>query len=334
MNRPDFAKYFLSFPSYLKEDGYADNSKAAYREAVIKVIHFMEDRKSINRADLRMKDLTREIIVECLDWILKNEECKANTRNYRLAGFKKFFEHAADENPDYTYVYQRIRSIKKIRTRNAERRPMTTDEITLLLSQPDLSTSKGRRDRVLLLLMYETAGRVQEIADLTPNCLRLNEAPTVVLEGKGKKWRPVWISPELADELRKYLSENGLDDIERGSQPLFSCGGKKLTRQAIYKRVKKYLVQAKEKNSLFDIEGLSCHTLRHSRATHWGEEGMSIFIISLLLGHSTEQATTIYAKVSEKQKREAIEKAHKDVRPNEQPKWKKGFDLVSVARRL
>ncbi|BBO79846.1 hypothetical protein DSCO28_04120 [Desulfosarcina ovata subsp. sediminis] len=51
----------------------------------------------------------------------------------------------------------------------------------LLLSQPDTSTPKGRRDHALLVLLYDTAARVQEIIDLRVRDVRLEQPATVTL---------------------------------------------------------------------------------------------------------------------------------------------------------
>jgi integrase/recombinase XerD len=335
MKQADFAKHLFGFPKYLEEEGFSKNTRESYCDAIVKLILFMEKVKGVGRADLSLKDLKKDIVIEFLDWIIKNEKCAINTRNYRLAAIKKFFEYSSEEDPFYTYEYQKIRDIKKKRTHNAERRAMSEEEMALLLKEPDTTTLIGRRDYVLITLMYYTAARVQEIANLTPTSLRLNGSPVVELFGKGGKSRIVEIPPDVADMLRNYLKENDFEEKNAQNKFLFSGPkGKMLTRQSIYLRIKKYLRKANEKNPEFDILGLSCHTLRHSRATHWSERQMPPVLISYLLGHADETTTMIYTKISMKARQQAFEKIQNDESTREAPLWVPGFDLISRLRRL
>lgn len=71
---------------------------------------------------------------------------------------------------------------------------LTTEGVQALLEQPDLSTRKGRRDFILMGLLYDSGARVQEIINLTPENIRLGETTTVKLHGKGNKIRVVPLS--------------------------------------------------------------------------------------------------------------------------------------------
>ena len=183
--------------------------------------------------------------------------------------------------------------------------------------------------------MYDSAARVQEIADLKPSSLKLNESPTVELIGKGNKTRIVPISQPVVQYLKNYLKENCIDSYESRSKPLFpNAKFNKLTRNAIYLMMKKYLLMAKGINPIFDINGLSCHSTRHSKATHLSEGGMPMLYISSILGHTYASTSAVYTKVNMKQKREAFAKASRNVTPQETPKWKTGLDIISFVKQL
>jgi integrase/recombinase XerD len=68
--------------------------------------------------------------------------------------------------------------------------------------------------------------------------------------------------------------------------------------------------------------------LRHSKAMHLLQAGVNLIYIRDILGHSSIQATEIYAKTDSKQKREAIEKAYTNVTPKEAPLWQTNGDLL------
>ncbi len=183
--------------------------------------------------------------------------------------------------------------------------------------------------------MYYSGARVQEIATLTPASFRFNGAPVVKLFGKGGKSRYVEIPQNVAELLKNYLKEVGLNERDAQDKLLFpGSSGKMLKRQSIYLRIKKYLKAANKKNPEFDITELSCHTLRRSKATHWSEHGMHPLVISYLLGHSQLSTTMVYTKVTMKQIREAFAKAEDNEAQQETPMWGPGFDVVSAFRRL
>jgi site-specific recombinase XerD len=73
------------------------------------------------------------------------------------------------------------------------------------------------------------------------------------------------------------------------------------------KRLKLYAERAHFKCSEVPLD-MHVHVLRHSRATHWRENGLNLVEIMELLGHSSYQSTLIYQTVTDQQKREAIEK--------------------------
>lgn len=118
-------------------------------------------------------------------------------------------------------VYQGKKNIKK----NVNY--LTVDGIQLLLQQPDQSTKKGRRDLVMLSLMYDCAARVQEIIDLTPAMIRLTKPYTIKIIGKGNKPRIVPLMEKQVIHLKRYLVENKLLESHANFSPLFPIAAMK-----------------------------------------------------------------------------------------------------------
>lgn len=90
------------------------------------------------------------------------------------------------------------------------------------MEQPDISTPKGRRDLAMLLLLYDSAARVQELCDLRICDIRIDSLPVVHLLGKGRKSRDVPLTKPCAQVLRQYICENHLDIPERRNDQLFT----------------------------------------------------------------------------------------------------------------
>ena len=291
-------------------------------------IEFMEQKKKINVKKLWLKSITKESVVEFLNWLQIERKCSNSTRNTRLAAIHSFFQYLQYESVESLNECQRIMSVKFKKNTKSTVSYLTIDGVTLLLKQPDISTKQGRRNLALLSLMYDTGARVQEIADLTPSMIRLDKPSTIKIIGKGNKARIVPMLESQVELLRKYIEENKLDASHTNMYPLFSnYQQKKLTRAGIAHILIKYVSMARLENPHLIPERISCHSLRHSKAMHLLQAGVPLVYIRDILGHVSIQTTEIYARVDSKQKREAIEKAYVSVTNKEEPKWEQNTDL-------
>lgn len=199
---------------------------------------------------------------------------------------------------------------------------LTVDAIKVLLKQPDICTSKGRRDLALLSLMYDTGARVQEIIDLKPSNLRLDKLSTIRIVGKGNKARIVPMLNDQVKLLKPYLTEQGLIQVSNNEHPLFfNNRGEKLTRAGVNYILGKYLAMAKRNSDIYLPDKISCHVLRHSKAMHLLQAGVNLVYIRNILGHVSVQTTEIYARADSRAKREAIERAYLPVMPEKVPVW-------------
>lgn len=110
--------------------------------------------------------------------------CDITTRNQRLAAIHSFFRYLQIELPQHLEHCQRILKIPHKRGSSDSMNYISRECVRCLLAQPDVSNLSGRRDAVLLSLLYDTGGRVQEIADLKVSDIRLPMPITVKLSGK------------------------------------------------------------------------------------------------------------------------------------------------------
>lgn len=330
----DFAKYLTRFLSeYLPvERNMSSNTIASYRDTFVLFVNYMKDVKHIGLDTLSLKDISKYVVVDFLQWL---NDCRSNsisTRNNRLAAIHSFIQYLQYENITNLQEWQNILSIKNKKTTNKEFSYLSIDAIKLLLRQPDISTLYGRRDLTLLTLMYDTGARVQEIIDLTPNSIRINDTPyTIRIVGKGRKSRIQPIMKEQVPLLKHYMEENRLLGYEKQTFPLFFNNRReKFTRAGITYLLKKYVAAAKTENKKLFPETISCHSLRHSKAMHLLQAGVNIVYIRDFLGHSSIQTTEIYARADSKQKREALEKVYVNLSPEipQKAEWEQNNDLL------
>jgi integrase/recombinase XerD len=160
------------------------------------------------------------------------------------------------------------------------------------------------RDRVLLLFLYNTGARVQEVADLRIENLTLEEPSYVRLRGKGGKWRqcPLW--QETAEQLALLLKQRRTSDSDA---PVFAfASGHALTRFGIYKRVRHLAADVETAGSVTNAHRVTPHVWRHTAAVHLLEAGVDINVIRGWMGHVSLNTTNRYAEITMRMKTEAM----------------------------
>jgi Site-specific recombinase XerD len=331
MRPTDFSYYLTSYlTKYLPDElGASPNTIASYRDTYMLFLTYLRDIHKIPAEKLCLKDINKNHVKAFLDWIETERNCSVQTRNVRLAAIHSYFKYLQYENPDNLLEWQRILSIPVKKGEKGTLNYMTLDGVKLLLEMPDQNTANGRRDLALLSLMYDTAARVQEVIDLTPAMVHLEQPGIIKLIGKGQKARIVPLMESQLRILRQYMEEKNLLEPYANQYPLFSNKRhEKLTRAGVGYILGKYIQLAREKNPSLIPEKFTCHCLRHSKSMHMLQAGVNLVYIRDILGHCSIQTTEIYARADSKQKREAIEKAYTEVIPKEQPQWQTNRDLL------
>lgn len=331
MKPTDFAFYLTNFfTKYLPgECGVSPNTVSSYRDTFLLFLAYVRDEKGKAVERLQLKDINKELITNFLDWIETGRKCSTSTRNIRLTAIHSFFRYLQYEYPDFLLEWQKILAIPVKKGERGTLNYMSLEGIELLLRMPDQRTKSGRRDLALLSLMYDTAARVQEIADLTPAMVHLSKPSTIRLIGKSNKARIVPLMDKQVDILKRYMTENKLNAPYANQYPLFSNNrNEKLTRAGIGYILVKYVAMARTEDASLIPRKFSCHCMRHSKAMHMLQSGINLVYIRDILGHVSVQTTEIYARADSRKKREAIEQAYIDVTPDAKPQWEGNQGLI------
>ena len=261
----DFAKHLTGFlVKYLAgERNASPNTICSYRDTFMQLIFFMKKIKGVDAQHLKLDLLSRETIVDFLDWVQQERKCGNATRNYRLAAIHSFFSYLQYECPERIYQWQRVLSIKVQKQEKKNVNYLTLEGIKLILAQVDTANARGRRNLAMLALMYDSGARVQELIDLRPSSIRL-EAPYIVkLTGKGRKERVVPLQDEQTFLLKAYMDENKMLEPHYNQHPLFfNCWRKKLTRSGVNYILNAYSDMARKVNPALVPETISCHVFR------------------------------------------------------------------------
>lgn len=337
MNPTCFARYMSKYlTEYLPGiQGVSYNTIASKRDAYILLLKYLDDAQNIKAEDVDIPLLSRETIIKYLEWLEKSRGSSVSTRNIRLAAIKSLFSYIQTQTPDYIYQCQQILSIPRKKEPGHTLEYLTVEGIKSVLDAVEASSRTGLRDLTLLSLMYDSAARVQEIADLSVNDFRAEKPSTLRLTGKGSKTRIVPLMSTTSDLVSKYISIYHPSYRGEYNVPLFSNRKKeKLTRAGIAYILKKYVKIAREKQPDLIPETISPHGLRHSKSMHMLQAGVPLIYIRDFLGHSEISTTEIYARCDSEQKRKAIENTCPSITKSETPMWQKDTSLLGWLQSL
>jgi site-specific recombinase XerD len=324
MTKYGFGTFFSAIHDYIEvylpdQRNLSRHTIDSYRETLNQLVDFVEDFDKVPLLDVTFEMLTAETVTAFLDSLESERGNAVSSRNTRLAAVKAFAKYAADRNIAYTAIREEL---KKVTTKKPNKvdtiEYMSMDAITAIVEQTDLSAPLGLRDRTMLILLYDTGARVQELVGIKLKDLRFGKQPTVTVLGKRNKVRTIPIMERTIQYLKKYLLEyhDGVPSVS--DAPLFysETHGE---RYALSDRRVRYLLKDYGDKARLHCpevpENVHPHMIRHSRAMHLYQNGMDLTLVSEWLGHAQLETTKIYAHADTEHKRTAIAKATPDSSP-------------------
>jgi site-specific recombinase XerD len=281
--------------------GLRPASVRSYRDTVRLLLVFVAADKGCKITRLTLDDLTFERVARFLRHLEQERGNHIRTRNQRLAALHTLFEYLASRAPEMLGVCQQVAAIPMKRVAPAETRFLERDEVETLLAGLPHDGPLALRDRALLVFLYNTGARVQEVADLRVGHLDLGEHPLARLHGKGDKWRtcPLWHqTAELLGLLLNSPSPSPTPDTA-----VFSAHGRPLTRFGIYKVVRRHASGLDDPRT---ERRVSPHIFRHTAAVHLLEAGVEVNVIRGWLGHADLSTTNRYAEINTQTKQAAL----------------------------
>lgn len=316
MSKPDFADYVhMFFLKYLPlQRGLSKNTISSYSYAVMLFYEYCKTLRNIRQDKLILEKIDKSLVEDFCLWLEIEKNNSASTRNQRLAAIHALFLYIQSETIEQTARCRDILAIPIKKTPTMPPTYLTVEETTLLFTMPDTGCKQGRRDLALLLVLYDSGARAQELIDLRAGDITFGRQTTVKLFGKGGKTRNVPIMPETAKILKGYIKEN---KIEQSDQPLFiNRSNAKLTDMGITYILKKYVALAKKANPQMFKDPVSPHLMRRTKGSHLIQGGVNIYYVRDFLGHSSVVTTERYARNNPEVIRKAIAKASENVSPN------------------
>lgn len=298
-----FAKAKTDFLEYLEiEQNRSQKTIRNYDHYLTRLIDFA--------GEIKVSDINPELIRKWRLWLNRlgtntSDELQKNTQNYHLIALRSFLKYCARRDIPALPADK----VELARTVRKQVTFLNPEELERLFAQPKLDTMPGLRDRAILELLFSSGLRVSELVGLDRDHVNLRRREFTV-RGKGQKDRPIFISPEAASWLERYLNER-----QDTAKPLFArYSGQKqvdlsgnyhrLTARSVQRMVSRYALLAGI------TKHVSPHTLRHSFATDLLMNGADLRSVQALLGHSNISTTQIYTHVTDPHLKAVHEKFH------------------------
>ena len=283
----------------------------AYRAGLECYLRFLAEERSVQRRDVSFDHFGRAWVRDYATWMRETRRYAPKTAALRLTAVKSFLRYAGEADLTLTSLWEQAATV----TVPAEpRRPveyLVKPATRAVLAAHRGQTPKSRRNRMMLILLYDSAARVSELTGTLVGDLRFGDAPFTVLRGKGGKTRNMPLMRETVEHLGVYLDE--FHPARDPSQPLFYSNKNRRPGALSPDTVSRILNQAAAaaRQTCPEVpDRVHCHLLRKTRAMDLYQDGVPLALIMQMLGHESMSTTsTFYAFATQQMMADAIKAA-------------------------
>lgn len=293
----------INFDSFLQYLQYEKRGSAltvsAYRLDLQQFFTFVEETQDIDD----LEKVTADIIRAWTLTLLEDNGISARSVNRKISSLKAFFKYEAQQqhithNPTLALQAPKFKSKLPEYVEQGDMKQLFNDDLFA-------DDFEGKRDRLILEVLYATGIRLSEMLNLHRNDVDLGGRTLKVL-GKRNKERIIPFGDKLHELLTSYFDfyENNIADGNGNYYIFVTAKGEKLYPKAVYRIVHKYL------EMVTTISKKSPHIIRHTFATHLLNNGADLNAIKAILGHSSLAATQVYTHNSIEQLKSIYKQAH------------------------
>lgn len=298
---------------------FSPKTVKTYKQSFRQLIFYFKSVHNVRFDQIDLSYFTRNNIYDFLIWLQEYKSNKYSTINLRLSAIKSFLKFCSEEDFELTSNYLEISSIRAFKNLKVNRvEYLTQNQLKILFTIPDVSNRLDRRNRFMMIFIYETGCRLQEALDLKiSSIIFCDKIIKIRITGKGGKIRYIPLLGDTIQHLQSYIDEfhskQNSDDflfytIHRNQHTQMQPG-------TVHYFLKKYCKIACEVNRNFPLN-LHAHMLRHSIAMGMYKSGVPISYIKDFLGHSSIETTSIYAYADEETIAGALETVNNDLLKN------------------
>lgn len=283
----------------------------SHRDAAIFFLGLTTGMRAVDVVDLRLANIDWDNETIFFQQSKTGNAVSTRTINLRITSIRSFLKYCGQEDFELRGIYESVCQIQKLKEEKHPILYLQPEATAAILSAYDMNTQKHRRNRMILILLYDTGARVQELADLDIESLHLDVPnPYISIIGKGRKRRNVPIMRKTVAHLNSYLKE--FHPSEQ-SAPLFYSmrDGKphRLSTDSISLVVGTAAKMARETCNAVP-ENVHCHLFRKTKAMDLYKNGIPLPFIMQLLGHESMSTTSgFYAFATLEMMSDAINKS-------------------------
>ncbi|MGN7158190.1 tyrosine-type recombinase/integrase [Dietzia cercidiphylli] len=302
----------------------------SYKTALNALLDYLRQTRGLQVGEVSFEALDHAALTGFGIWLLETKQLAPSSVNQRVAAIKSFLSYCAGEDPALVALWLDAKRIRPVRT--SDRAPDALDmaAVEALIRTPGQDTPRGLRDTTIIVLLFDTAARIQELLDLTPADIETDAGQgRVTLTGKGRKTRTVPIMDTTAGHLDQYLAAFHPDARDSATPFFFTTrAGQRhqMSQDNISYLLNKHAAAARERCPGIP-DRIHAHQLRHARAMQMLRAGVPLPHIKEFLGHANIATTSIYATADNKMVRDAIQKAASST-PDPVALWKGDDDLI------
>jgi len=325
MKTKDFDKLFFSktrdfLDEYLLlQCSRSEHTVKSYRDALTifrrYVIH-----KGFSMKTFTFEECTRDFLLGFMEY-LQNEGYEKSSCNQRLAAIKSYMWYVCDGNITFQQNALMVSRVPFLKQPDKDKAILSNDCLKALFSAPS-SNKIGIRDTTIMITLYDSAIRLNELLKLKVSDVNLNRStPYLRIHGKGDKERIVSISDNVVKHLENYINKYHRDKYSPNTDYLFytQIHGEThpMSPGNVERIINKYADMIRKDYPELPSK-VYPHMFRRTRATNLYQNGIELELVSRILGHSSTQTTRIYAKPSLEMIREAMNKSNPDLNAEDQ----------------
>jgi len=291
--------------------------------------NFLLETRSIPFKKITFDLFTHATVYDYLEWLKTTRNASDATINQRFTALKSFVKYAADEDLTLMATYVDVQKVRPPRQRRKPVKWMNEESLEILFKQAPQSRI-GRRNLCIMVLLFDTAARIQELLDLRLNSLNLGEGgPIITLFGKGRKTRVLPLMGKTVLHLTEYLRAFHLnpDNNDYLFYTVIHSKREQMSPDTVAYFLKNYGEMARQSSPLFP-ERVYPHLLRHSRAMGLYKSKVPLPLIARFLGHVDINTTDIYATADLEMMKDAMDRVSLDFTPAIKPKWEGNEDMM------
>ena len=287
----------------------------AYKIALSSFCDYIQRVLSMPLYSFTFDKCTYDLLLNYSLYLIEVKKYSPYTINQKMAAIKSYLEYVSDGNIEMMQCYLAAKKVPLQKIPKLHRPIIEDDDLKVLLSLPK-NTFFGKRDQMILILLYDSAIRVSELTGITLADINIktNEI-TIIIHGKGKKTRCISLNENCEKHLKEYIKHYHSSSEDKDTPLFYTTIHSKINHMStrnVERIIDKYTMEARKIRPSMP-EKIYPHMFRRTRATGLYRDGTPLELVSAILGHSNTEVTKIYAIPSTEQIRQVLNKGQENV---------------------